>query len=165
MDNIIILSIDCFILSCICSQVCNQYNINKSKMTDKKPAINTPTCIHDYYIADHVTWVVINPDIYYSLTIATILLAGRVMADIACRCHGEPFAEGRFRYAYKGRWAEKSPKLGQRCVVKKFKDTFTWESSGWNNTILMYKKALIGVVLMAIVGYYLIVQGCYALGN
>ena len=87
------------------------------------------------------------------------------MTDIACRCHGEPFAEGRFRYAYKGRWAEKSPKLGQRCVVKKFKDTFTWESSGWNNTILMYKKALIGVVLMAIVGYYLIVQGCYALGN
>ncbi len=27
------------------------------------------------------------------------------------------------------------------CVVKKFKDSYTWESSGWDNTILMQQRA------------------------
>lgn len=53
----------------------------------------------------------------------------------------EPFAEGRFRYAYKGTWTETSSKPGQKCVVKKFKDSYTWESSGWDVTLRMYSRA------------------------
>ena len=43
-------------------------------------------------------------------------------------------------YAYKGTWTEHSPKSGQKCVVKKFKDSYTWEPSGWDNTILMQQR-------------------------
>ena len=54
----------------------------------------------------------------------------------------EPFAQGRFRYAYKARWTEYSSKpAGTTCVVKKFKDTYTYESSAWDNTILMYSRS------------------------
>ena len=53
----------------------------------------------------------------------------------------EPFSEGRFRYAYKGIWTEHPTKLNQKCVVKKFKDKYTWETSGWDTTVKMYSRA------------------------
>ncbi len=53
----------------------------------------------------------------------------------------EPFSEGRFRYAYKGTWKRHPTKLNRKCVVKKFKDTYIWESSGWDNTVKMYSRA------------------------
>ena len=63
--------------------------------------------------------------------------------NVVCTCAWDiqPFAEGRFRYAYKGTWTEHSPKSGQKCVVKKFKDSYTWELSGWDTTNLMYSKS------------------------
>ena len=39
----------------------------------------------------------------------------------------DPFAEGRFRYAYKGTWVQPVSRAGEKCVVKKFKDIYTWE--------------------------------------
>ena len=50
----------------------------------------------------------------------------------------EPFAEGRFRYAYKGTWA-KPP--GKKCVVKKFKDSYTWEITAWDTTLKLHSRA------------------------
>ena len=58
--------------------------------------------------------------------------------NIVCTWENEPFAAGRFRYAYKGTWTEHSPKSGQKCVVKKFKDSYTWEYAGWDTTRSMY---------------------------
>ena len=61
--------------------------------------------------------------------------------SILCRFDNEPFAEGRFRYAYKGKWTQESSTPGKVCVVKKFKDSYTWESSGWDTTLKMYSRA------------------------
>ncbi len=62
--------------------------------------------------------------------------------NVVCYFEPEPFAQGRFRYAYKARWTEYSSKpAGTTCVVKKFKNTYTYESSGWDNTMLMYSRS------------------------
>ena len=53
----------------------------------------------------------------------------------------DPFAEGRFRYAYKGEWMAPPSKANQSCVVKKFKDTYTWERTGWDTTVKIYSRA------------------------
>ncbi len=53
----------------------------------------------------------------------------------------EPFAEGRFRYAYKGTHTGHPTKRGHQCVVKKNKDSFTWKSTDWDATIEMYTLA------------------------
>ena len=53
----------------------------------------------------------------------------------------EPFAEGRFRYAYKGKWDAPLSKAGQQCVVKKFKDSYTWERTGLDTTEKIYSRA------------------------
>ena len=53
----------------------------------------------------------------------------------------EPFAEGRFRYAFKGHYTKHSTKLGQKCVVKKFKDSYCWERNGWDETLKIYSTA------------------------
>ena len=45
------------------------------------------------------------------------------------------FAEGRFRLAYKGIFTEPPSKRGKKCVVKKMKDTFTWEPTDWRETL------------------------------
>ena len=57
------------------------------------------------------------------------------------KCNPEPFAQGRFRYAYKGNWTAPPSKAGQPCVVKKFKDSYTWERTGWDTTLEIYSKA------------------------
>ena len=53
----------------------------------------------------------------------------------------DPFAEGRFRYAYKGKWDAPLSKAGQQCVVKKFKDSYTWERTGLDTTEKIYSRA------------------------
>ena len=39
----------------------------------------------------------------------------------------EPFAEGRFRYAFKGHYTKHPTKQGQRIVDKKFKNSYCLE--------------------------------------
>ena len=53
----------------------------------------------------------------------------------------EPFAEGRFRYAYKGTWEKPVSRAGEMCVVKKFKDIYTWEKTDWDTTKKIYSKS------------------------
>ncbi|XP_011405049.1 PREDICTED: alpha-protein kinase vwkA-like [Amphimedon queenslandica] len=53
----------------------------------------------------------------------------------------EPFAQGRFRYAFKGHYTKHPTKCGQSCVVKKFKDNYVWEPKGWDSTVKIYTKA------------------------
>lgn len=55
--------------------------------------------------------------------------------------NNEVFAEGRFRYAYKGTWSDNTSKQGQPCVIKKFKDSYSWEVSKWDTTVKMHDKA------------------------
>ena len=53
----------------------------------------------------------------------------------------EPFAEGRFRYAFKGHYTKHPTKQGQRLVVKKFKNSYCWEQNGWDETLKIYSRA------------------------
>ena len=55
---------------------------------------------------------------------------------------GEPFAEGRFRYAFKGVFEQPRSKVGQIAVVKKFKDNYIWSRNGWNTTMKVYTRAV-----------------------
>ena len=64
------------------------------------------------------------------------------MTTTICEWNNVPFAQGRFRYAYKGKWTNNYPKkAGQDCVVKKFKDSYTQDISGWEITVKMQTKA------------------------
>ncbi len=45
------------------------------------------------------------------------------------------FAEGRFRYAYKGVYTAPPDKRGKECVVKKMKASYTWKPTDWNETL------------------------------
>ena len=50
------------------------------------------------------------------------------------------FAEGRFRYAYRGTW--KTPeKLGKKCVVKEKKDVYTWKATDWDISVKIQEEA------------------------
>ena len=53
----------------------------------------------------------------------------------------DPFAQGWFRYAYIGNWTNPPSKVGQLCVIKMFKDSYTWERTGWDTTMKIYSKA------------------------
>ncbi|XP_011409390.1 PREDICTED: alpha-protein kinase vwkA-like [Amphimedon queenslandica] len=53
----------------------------------------------------------------------------------------EPFAEGRFRYAFRGNYTQHATKCGQSIVMKKFKDSYIWEPKGWDSTLKIYSKA------------------------
>ena len=53
----------------------------------------------------------------------------------------EQFAEGRFRYAYKGTWIQPRSMAGQACVVKAKKDTYTWQTTAWNITTKLHEKS------------------------
>ena len=50
-----------------------------------------------------------------------------------------PFAEGRFRWAYRGKYTAPLSKVGEKFVVKNNKDSFTWKSTDWDKTIQIYK--------------------------
>ena len=64
------------------------------------------------------------------------------MVDVVVEFENHPFAEGRFRSAYKGKWI-KTSKAGQSCVVKHYKDSYSkvWEKTGWDTTLNIYSKA------------------------
>ena len=50
-----------------------------------------------------------------------------------------PFAEGRFRLAYKGAYTAPQRKVGKQCVVKKMKDSYSWKKSDWKETLGILK--------------------------
>ncbi len=56
------------------------------------------------------------------------------------------FAEGRFRYAYKGVYTAPPDKAGKECVAKKIKGTFTWKQTDLEESlrILETSKQLAG---------------------
>ena len=51
------------------------------------------------------------------------------------------FAQGRFRYAYKGTWIEPQDKKGQKCVVKKKKTHIAWKLTDWDTSLEIREKA------------------------
>ena len=51
-----------------------------------------------------------------------------------------PFAEGKFRLAYKGMY-NVPPKKGQQCVVKENKEAHTWKSTDWDVAMKVQEKA------------------------
>ena len=54
---------------------------------------------------------------------------------------GSHFAEGRFRRAYKGTYLGPPSKFRQTAVVKESKDSYVWESTGWDTCLRMNKEA------------------------
>jgi len=52
-----------------------------------------------------------------------------------------PFGEGRFRLAYKGTVTAPPSLAGQKCVIKKSKESYTWNKTGWNMAIEIHGKA------------------------
>ena len=55
--------------------------------------------------------------------------------------YSEHFAEGRFRLAYKGEYTAPPEKAGQKCVVKKLKDNYTWSATDWDMTLKLQEEA------------------------
>ena len=53
----------------------------------------------------------------------------------------DPFAEGRFRLAYKGIYTEPPSQRGRACVVKENKSSYTWKATDWDKTVEIYKRA------------------------
>ena len=53
----------------------------------------------------------------------------------------KPFAQGRFRMAYKGTYTDPPKKAGQTCVVKELKDSYTWKPTDWNMTLDIQREA------------------------
>ena len=52
-----------------------------------------------------------------------------------------PFAEGRFRLAYKGIYTDPPSKKGMSCVLKEEKSTQLWGHNGWKKIVNIYKIA------------------------
>ena len=53
----------------------------------------------------------------------------------------KPFAEGRFRRAFRAKWTYPPSKAGNRAVVKEMKSTFMWEPSSWDTILKNYATA------------------------
>jgi hypothetical protein len=53
----------------------------------------------------------------------------------------ESFAEGRFRRAYRGKWTAPPYAAGRTCVVKEFKETYTWKPTDWDETVKINDRA------------------------
>ena len=52
-----------------------------------------------------------------------------------------PFAEGRFRLAYKGTITSPPNLAGQKCVVKESKDSYTWKLTDWDKAVEIHEMA------------------------
>ena len=52
-----------------------------------------------------------------------------------------PFAEGRFRLAYKGTRTAPPSKKGQKCVVKESKESYTWKPTDWDMSVRIQKES------------------------
>ena len=63
------------------------------------------------------------------------------MGDRRATFNPTPFAEGRFRIAYKGTWISPIWDAGKECVVKECKDNYTWKPSDWDTTVKNTQKA------------------------
>ena len=53
----------------------------------------------------------------------------------------QSFAEGRFRRAYRGKWTAPLYDAGRTCVVKEFKETYTWKPTDWDETVKINERA------------------------
>ena len=53
----------------------------------------------------------------------------------------KPFAEGRFRLAYRGVYLLPLQKSGQQCVVKRKRDTYVWSPNGWDLSVKIQREA------------------------
>ena len=53
----------------------------------------------------------------------------------------QPFAQGRFRRAYKGTWTAPVWDAGKTCVVKELKENYTWKPTDWDETIKLNERA------------------------
>ena len=60
---------------------------------------------------------------------------------MAVTFESNPFAEGRFRLAYKGKYTEPPSQKGRACVVKQNKSSYTWKAADWDVTVQIYKVA------------------------
>ena len=60
------------------------------------------------------------------------------MADVTFE--NQWFAEGRFRYAYRGTWITPE-KRGWKCVVKERKDVYTWKATDWDTSVKIQQEA------------------------
>ena len=61
--------------------------------------------------------------------------------SIAVEFEPKSFAEGRFRRAYKGRYTTPMEKVGQKCVVKELKDSYTWNPNDWDSTVEIQEES------------------------
>ena len=52
-----------------------------------------------------------------------------------------PFAQGRFRFAFMGQYTEPSWKRGKKFVMKKLKESYTWNPSDWATSVKIHEKA------------------------
>ena len=66
-----------------------------------------------------------------------------------CVFEPTPFAEGRFRWAYRGIYTAPLSKVGGNCVVKRFKESFAWKSTDWNQKIQIYKLSQSWAILFS----------------
>ena len=56
----------------------------------------------------------------------------QTMSEVFIECQSRPFAEGRFREAYLGKYLLPLSKAGQYCVVKRKKSGNTLDPNGWD---------------------------------
>ena len=59
--------------------------------------------------------------------------------ESTCVFETMPFAEGRFRLAYRGKYTAPLSIRGKNCVVKKNKESFAWKSTDLDKTIELYE--------------------------
>ena len=60
---------------------------------------------------------------------------------MAATFEAKSFAEGRFRRAYMGNYTAPLEKVGQKCVMKELKESYTWKSTDWDSTIEIHREA------------------------
>ena len=61
--------------------------------------------------------------------------------SVTIQFEDKPFAEGRFRLAYRGVYLSPPQKRGQPCVVKRKRDTYVWSPNGWDLSIKIQEAA------------------------
>jgi hypothetical protein len=61
--------------------------------------------------------------------------------SIAGKFDPTSFAEGRFRRAYMGEYTAPREKVGQKCVVKELKESYTWNPNDWDSTVEIQEES------------------------
>ncbi|CAI8021461.1 Alpha-protein kinase vwkA [Geodia barretti] len=57
------------------------------------------------------------------------------------RFESKSFGQGKFRRAYRGKWTAPRYAAGHTCVVKEFKETYTWKPTDWDETVIINDRA------------------------